>query len=53
MRLYLVTIGPRGAPRLSFEAIGRDSCAVVAQMLDLCLPLERVEVRLLREVAHG
>jgi hypothetical protein len=48
--LFLITIGRRGSPRLAFEAIAEDSCAVVAQHLGLVQPLERMEVVFVREV---
>lgn len=54
LRLYQVSIGLRGgAPRLSFTVMAPDSCTAVAQHLELALPGERMEVKPLREVAHG
>lgn len=49
--LFRISIGlKRRPPRLTFEAIAADSCAVVAQHLDLVQPLERMEVVFVREV---
>lgn len=43
MHAFVVTVGPRGNPRLHFEAIGTDSCSVVAQHADLAEVGERVQ----------
>jgi len=44
LRAFRILIGQRGAPRLSFEAMGYGSCDVVAQHIDLTMPGERCEV---------
>lgn len=47
MKAYLVLIGRRGTPRLSFETMARSSCECVMQHMGLCEPGERLEVRAL------
>lgn len=44
MRKFFITIGPRGAPRLAFEAMAPDACTASAQHLELAQPGERVDV---------
>lgn len=48
MRLFTITIGPRGTPRLHFEAIALDSATALAQHVDLARPGERVEIKAVR-----
>lgn len=49
MRLFIVTVGPRGLPRLQFEAIAPDSCTAFEQHVCLALPGERVEVKAVQQ----
>lgn len=45
MRLFFITIGPRNAPRLAFEAMAPDAETAHNQAFDLCeSPDERVDV---------
>lgn len=44
MRKFFITIGPRNAPRLAFEAIACDGMTAVSQHEELAEPGERVEV---------
>lgn len=44
MHPFHITIGPRGAPRLAFEAMAVDACSAAAQHADLAEVGERVEV---------
>lgn len=47
MKRFLVLIGPRGTPRLRFEAMAPDSCTCTLQHVDLVEPGERMEIRAL------
>lgn len=44
MKPFFITIGPRGAPRLAFEAIAPDAFSALMQHEDLRQEGERVEV---------
>ena len=44
MQLFHITIGPRDAPRLAFQALAADSASACAQHIELALPGERVEI---------
>jgi hypothetical protein len=44
VRLFTITIGPRGAPRVSHEVMAPDSFTAHAQHADQALEGERVEV---------
>lgn len=44
MNVYQIQIGPRGAPRLSFEAMAEDSFTASVQHLGLAENGERVDV---------
>jgi hypothetical protein len=48
--LFHLTIGPRGSPRLSFEAISECWLACFAQHVDLVQPCERMAIAFVREV---
>ena len=51
MRLFTITIGPGGFPRLAFEAFAECWARAFEQHADLVLPCERVEIVFVREVA--
>jgi hypothetical protein len=44
MQHFTIQIGPRGAPRLAFEAMAPDSATAAAQHAELAQPGERLEV---------
>ena len=45
MRKFLITIGQRNAPRLTFEALAVDSCTAAHQHVCLVEPGERLDVK--------
>lgn len=45
MKRYLIVIGPRECPRLSFEVMATDSLSAMTQHLDLVHFGERLQVR--------
>ncbi len=52
MNAYRITLGPRTAPRLSFEAMAPDSFTAAAQHASLAEPGERLDVVAIDRAIH-